>query len=881
MRRLLSAILLFFVLQQTQGQSIYSLQQDDSWLLKYSTSRKADPPTNQVIKQLALAHLKIPEKTSFTFFFNYGASVGFQQGNMLDISISLTPSICTGDVEVRDFDLQNILIPSTCSFRVSVIHPVNGEVFTSLHEKVPLSGLLAGISTDSFPDSLWSAGCRISVEFRGFLFDEAAYRRIEKELYAIRDYDAASALADTLEKKIRRARIRLHTPGEAFRTYVFCKKSMLLLNEAVKSRSEIVPGNDPRGLSDKVPVIGFQFKDLTEFFISDGIDAPASGNLYLNHAISFGLALNDALELSQKVDYYSSPFYYRLFSNSTSAGQLHDAAEEVAAFSRIHKLGAVDFGLFSRRIVDEDIRNGEILMQEGRFAEAVDLLNAGHRFCSVNPTVSIPEKLKNALLKARSGLTSSYIRIVQKALDNNLPGLADKYLTEAMKYAAKNGMTAADSAGFAGLYGLLTGKNIQAGNQYLNEGNFQSALAEFDKAVLIAAQFNLSRVLSLAVDGQQKAVGYLYRDLFRKSEKALEEGNVELATTRLKEASDFAEGYPGYRPDPVSIDSLNKRIATVSYHSLLSQAAELVKVSDMEPAVELLLKAATLSRERGIQNTAIFDSLVMKAGSSRVNALLSEGRLKLWAGEPEKALELAGEATQLISALGLGGRQDIRDQYALLMQVADESLCSRIKGELTSLINRAGEAFRQNKFSDAAGLVFQAREMIYSKASCGLNTLELNKLTAKYEHPVRWSELVRSAGDLISAGDYTRGIEIMQQAVALFNYYRLDTLGLVNTGLFELSMSSGHIPLIRHATGHYITRGGYDQALQLLDRMRLAGATPAETNELQESLARVLAERDLAETDMLDLKVMLKVYTNSDKWYKRFAEVYRYHVGNK
>ncbi|MBK6347125.1 MAG: hypothetical protein IPF68_14575 [Bacteroidales bacterium] len=880
MRRLLPAILIFFVLQQLQGQSIYSLQQDDSWPMKYSVSRKADLYTNQVIKQLALAHLKIPEKTSFTFFFNFGASVGFQQGNMLDVSVSLTPSICTGDVEVRDFDLQKILIPSTCAFRVSVIHPVKGEVFASSHEQVPLSGLLAGISVDSFSDSLWSSGCRISVEFRGFLFDEPSYRRIEKELYAIRDYDAASALADTLEKKIRKARIRLHTPTEAFRTYVFCKKSLLLLNEAVKTRTEIVPGNDPRGLLTKVPVIRFHFEDLTEFYNTDGVEGPLSGNPYLNLAQSFGFALNDALILSQKVDYYSSPFYYRLFSNSTSVGQLNDAAEDMAVFSKNHRLGAIDFGLFSRRKIDQDIRTGEILMQEGRYAEAVDLLNAGHRFCSANPAVSISEKLTTALLKARSGLTASYIRIVQKALDNNLPGLADKYLTEAMKNAAKNGMTAADSAGFAGLYGLLTGKNIQAGNQYLNSGNYQSALAEFDKAMAIATQFNLSQVADLAGDGQQKAVGYLYRDLFRKSEKALDDGNAELAAIRLKEATDFAEGYPVYRPDPVSVDSLNRRIAMVSYHTLLGQAAELVKVSEMKPAVELLLKAATLSRDSGILNTAYFDSLVMKAGSDRVNALLSEGRLKLWAGEPERALELAGEATQLISALGLGGRQDIKEQYSLLMQVADESLCSRIKGELTSLISQAGEAFSQNKFSDAAALVFQAREMIYSKASCGLNTLEINKLTTKYEHPVRWNEMVRNAGVLIAAGDFTKGIEVMQQAGAVFNYYRLDTLGLVNTGLYEFAIASDHIPFIRHATGHYITRGGNDQALRLLDRMRQAGATPAETYELQESLARVLAERDVAETEMTDVKVMLNVYTSGNKWYKRFAEVYRYHVEN-
>lgn len=74
--------------------------------------------------------------------------------------------------------------------------------------------------------------------------------------------------------------------------------------------------------------------------------------------------------------------------------------------------------------------------------------------------------------------------------------------------------------------------------------------------------------------------------------------------------------------------------------------------------------------------------------------------------------------------------------------------------------------------------------------------------------------------------------------------------------------------------------GENDQALRLLDRMRQAGATPAETYELQESLTQILAERDVAETEMTDIKVMLNVYTSGNKWYKRFAEVYRYHVEN-
>ncbi len=882
MRRVLFLISLILVfLQITQGQSIYSIQQDASWEFRFSSSRKASSYTNQVIKQLALAHLKVPEKTSFIFYYSYGASISFQQGNQLNISLALTPSICTGDVAVRDFNLQQLLVPASCSIRLSMINPLKGEVFVSNHDSIRLTDLLAGYTLATFPDSLWSAGCRVEVEFKGFVFDEPGYKRVEKELYAIRDYDAAATLADTLEKKIRLARIRQTTPEDAFRTYVFCNKGLFLLKESLKTKTEIVPGNDPRGLSGKVPVVAFQFNDLSDFLIREGIAGPVAGNVYFNLSSAFGNALSDALKLSQKVDYYSSPFYYRLFSNSTTNGQILQASKVLLRFAEKRGLKDVDFKLMSIRILDEYLRMGQIMMDEGRYAEAVDLLSSANRFCKVNPAISVQDRLATRLSIARSGLTASYIRIVQKSLDNNLPTLADKYLSEAMLYSRRYGMSPADSAGFAGLYGLLSGKNIQSGNNFLAKSNYASALTEFDKAVSIASQFRLEQVLKQAEEGQARAVNMIYNGMFDDAARALSDGKPAEAVLLLAEAGEFARAYPVYRPDPVSVDSLKTKIAVASYNSLLIEAAESAKGHSYEDAVKLLLRANELSHEYSIAETALYDSVVIKAGIPRIGELLSESRLKLWAGEPEVALLKAGEAMQLASAFGISGRPEIKQQYFSVMEIADETLCNRVKGELSSLINRADESFSQNKFNDASEYVYQARELIYSRAACGLNTVELNRLTEKYQHPVRWNEMVKGANALIVAGDYFQGIEMIQQAAALFTYYRLDTLGLLNTGLFEIAISSDYLPLIRHATGYYLTRGNYDQSLQLLERMRLRGASEADAEELQESLARGLAGQDVAETEMLNVKVMLKTYTGGDKWYRRFDEVYRFHIENR
>jgi len=187
---------------------------------------------------------------------------------------------------------------------------------------------------------------------------------------------------------------------------------------------------------------------------------------------------------------------------------------------------------------------------------------------------------------------------------------------------------------------------------------------------------------------------------------------------------------------------------------------------------------------------------------------------------------------------------------------------------------------RQNRFDQASEVIIEARELIYSHSFCGLSTQQLNRVTEKYRQPVRWNEMHRTALQQIAEGDYTEGIRKLNEAEALFTHYRLDTLGLVSSGLFELAMATDELRLIDYATGYFITRGHYDKTLQLTERLRLSGVVEDAARPHLESLGRGLAMRDLSETGEVDVKLMLKIYTGGNKWYRRFAEVYRFHILN-
>jgi len=860
------------------AQSVYFRQLEGSSKIEFASIARNDKFTHQVIKQLALAHLKVPEKTSFIFHYNYGVSLGFGKFGKMAVSVSLMPEICTGDVMVRGFDVQSLLVPSSCDLRILVNNAVEGEIYRSEVQNVSLSGLLAGDVYAEFPDSLWKQGNTIIAGFSNFRFDETGYLKLEQELTAIRDYDAAADLADTLENLVRKARVKKHNIKDAFSLFSTCTKGRAMLLQSVRANTRIVPGNDPRNLAGIIPVVVFQIDDLNSYLMNQGLVQGLTGNIYTGVRDGYLQSLKTGLQLSQHSGYYSSPFYYRLFAGSFHAGYLWHALKQINGFAKTNNL-SLNQRLLSDAFVEAYLIEGKVLAAEGRYAEAVDLLSSGLQFAGVNPFIGDKNKLKIMLADVRRGLTGSYVRIVRKALDNNLPALADKYLNEAMLFLSKDAENA-DTLVFSELFAILSGKNLVAGERLLASGDYDLALAEFERAESISIRFHIESVRLQAAQGVTSAVSGIYSLKLRELHSAINQNLPDLADKHLEAVGQLATDYTAFKPDWFALDSLNRQIGLLRFSQSLDRAGKYSHEYKSDSAVSEMLTSATLIRKYNLPQSNLFDTLVSTVIFPRIRSLISEGRLKLWAGEPEPALNLAGEAQTMIQTFNLQHKRALATDYKDLLEIAEASVCSKVKGQLASLLNQIDDSYAANQFDLAEDKVFIARELIFSKAACGLSTTGLNEIRQKYEPRIQWHMLMKQADEKINAGEFLPGIESLQQAGAVFSYFRLDTLGLANTGLYEMAMKSYNLPLISYATGYYIARRGFDRAFELVKRMHALDVPVEQVTDFQESLGRALALRDLAEIDSPDIKKLLKAYTGGDKWYKRFAEVYRFHFMN-
>lgn len=868
---LILIILLPFALN---AQVIFEHSDTSRFVFKYVPYERS--LNNKALNQLALAHLKVPEKTSFNYTLRHRYTVSYRQNDSLYILLDVKPLEITGDINLRDYNLEKLLVPSAYNVRISVDNPRRGEILNYQRVVVMDEGMT---EVGAFPDSLWNEATQVKVNILGLSFTEDDYRKMELELMSIRNYYASSLLADTLLRKIQKARKKSNSLEDAVKTYIIATKGIYLIEESMNATSEVVPGADPLRLAQKIPIVKYNLSEYTEFINKSEIEL-LKGNMYEEFASAYINSLREAILLSRKVDYYSSPFFYKLFANSINAWQLQSAYSLFANELKSRGIKNFDVSKLTHAILREYINESANLIKSNRYVEAVDLLSGALKFMNLTPYDHLTDNIENALTEARKGLVSSYTEIMQKALDKNLVSLAEKYLEEIENYTTRYNMTNSTNGPFKDIYVRMAESYIKLGHNSISAGRFNDALSEFEKAIDLLNGYQ-DFLKEKAEGGLLIAVRSIYHRMINMTEAAISAGDYPKAAGALEDAIHFASSYPAFYPDKSYQFELETRIAHLKYNSLLQNCAKNAKLHVSDDVLINLTEAVELLNKYHFSNHELLDTLTIRLGIPYLNEEYTRARQAYWASQPDSALRIANEALAMASRLDLNNMQIVKEQHEKILALAGETWCNEARGKYNSLLTEVRDLFKKNKIESAISKSNEAKDLAFKKAGCGLTTSEVNRLLNEFKHQIRWNGLVAEAFELLQEKKFVEATSLIQQAESIYSYYNLDTTGLPNVGYFDLAMKSDDIELIKFAISNLISHDHPEQAFILLDKLRTSGYPEALSTTLQESLGRNLAIKDKNETPDLNIRVMLKNYTKGNEWFTRFESVYKYYAAGK
>lgn len=855
----------------TKAKIIYSNLNHQSWIFSYKPNQRNN--NNRILNQLALAHLKVPEKTSFTYNFIYEVEVKFQNNDSLQVDLTLFPESVSGDRNIKHFNIEKILKPSIYNVHLSI---VNARNETIIDKKITFQTSKNGNNLISFPDSLWKDVSRVNLSINDINFSDEDFKNIELELLAIRDYYAAVALGDSLIKKIRMARTNTTNLDEVIKIYASSTKGLYLLNQSLSSPSKIVPGDDPLELRKKIGICKYTFKEYLAY-LETNKNIDITGNVYTKIAKSYIQSLKDANRMSQLVDYYSSTFFYKLYSNAITSSQLNETVKWLSNQALSRNIRSYDIMRLSTTINREYLKESERLLLGERYVEAVDLLTGAKKFSALNPFEDNSIKIDVQLKKARAGLVISYTNIIQKALDKQLLTLAEKYLTEVEDYTEKYELGNSETSTFGPIYEKMAEIHSQIGFKQLEKKNYRSALDEFHRAKELASE--LTKGIKIKIEeGISLSVRGIYNEIVAKAIQSLDKGNYETAAIAIQRAESFASDYSFFYPDISRIDSIKNGIATMKYKILIKEIGTSEYNNLSSTSVSRLIDLASLCQQHYFKETDEFDSLVVKLGLPHVNYLFSLGKINYENNKPDSALYFANEAYNVATLFQINNSRYIKEKHAEIVKLASEIYCKEANIDYNTLMQKAKYAFSDGKFNDALILIKQARELVYAKSPCGLSTTPLNKLLNDFQNHIQWDEMIRKSYNYIAKGEFENAANLMQQAEAIYTFYHLDSSNLKNITYYNLAFISENEAMVKHAISYLMIRGKLDNSFELLDKLRQMGISPEETKDIQESLARNLSIRDKKNNPDLNIKNVLNSYTKGDKWYRVFDRVYLFYI---
>jgi hypothetical protein len=134
---------------------------------------------------------------------------------------------------------------------------------------------------------------------------------------------------------------------------------------------------------------------------------------------------------------------------------------------------------------------GEELIGDGRFLDALNLLKSPQAFCeTVGERFPCPEKLVMMQTMAHNGMFRSFITVSERALASDNLGFCVTYLRSALEYQEAYSGFVTDTRAAVRLLQRVVSRHIARGATLWLEGDSQGANAHFEAAENLCAEFD-------------------------------------------------------------------------------------------------------------------------------------------------------------------------------------------------------------------------------------------------------------------------------------------------------------------------------------------------------------------------------------------------------
>jgi hypothetical protein len=878
-------ILCFLKFSDSQiiSQPILPEAKKDSFLFKFSDiNSEKGKITNYMIEELSKSIPKMLDYTQYSFTYNY--QVTFFSNNKIPnwhaVSVEIKDGKCSGDIYYKKFNVSDVLLPEYADIIIDLKN-TDGSVAAS----VPVASvkLMKGkgekdnIRIENLQQvSQWN----VAIQNKLFYYSDSGLTAFKNEVQYINDYYNTEFVISTALQKLQSINL---DNVEMVKVYDFevkdVEKIVDDLNNKLYPEKLHLDNNDPVDFKDKFLDLIQQTRKM-RFMINNMLGT--IDKVYYDKGMEYYKAgdISNALKFMGKSTeanpYYSEAFYQTAYIYYTQK-DLENAAKNISIITtklnpdpQILKL-TLKLG---NDIYKDFISIAEEFMLAEKYNEALEVLAKAKEFCTASPAINCNEILQKDIAKSKYGVYNSFVTVSQEALNKDILYLAEIYIVKAKNYQKDNSTDIISSAEADDLLNQLVKGFIRQGFLFNEQLKYDSALVVLQKARDFCKEYpaikcndKLEAAIVVAKKGQ-------YKIFLRKAESVIHSNNPAEAEKIIADTKAFQQANKQEISDTHETDSLTALIQKQYYDKYIADGMSYLSANDAAKAIASFQSAKTLEKKYNLAADKRVDSLLVTAIKPLILNDLEKACVKVWGNEFDKARIIADTAKILQSQYSLMKDSIINKAFADFSTKLHSQQCRYAQDNYDEYYRDALININLMRYKEADDYLSKCLKTVNENDGCNIKDSLAKISKDKYFHAAEYQRMLAESGNLATASKYYNAIDKYIECDNYYNNHNVHSLGIVHTPLIDYLSSLTDNNYLYKCAYYYFDKGNYDNAFKFLEILRKKAYSENNTVDLQKALANKLATNDFSTNSKQKPSVLIKKYTNSEKWYNCFKKTY-------
>lgn len=846
---------------------------------------KSDNFTNEIINKLSKINSKPINKTSVSFVFNENIYLKKINNNKINCDFKIKCSSANGDTIYKKFSIKHELLPNHIIYSVTLNKINSDKKFEKSYETLGFNeNNFLEFSLpfyDSLENSINIENYTLNVISRKFIYNDKNINKLDKRLnfidnYYISDSIIKSALiilrnmnTDSVDmlavynreiKKIEISKNKLieynfprYLNLESFDPINFLKNIQILSDEINNTKNKI----------------NISFSNLDYIYTQTGLKFLKSNNT--NEAKTYFFK---AIQFNPEY----IPAQLEIAKLNIKAGNIYAATDSLINIYSIHinnydENNKSEFNSVAVLLKASLINKGNDLLAKEDYTNAISIFEKGFNFCSLISTLECDEHMTSGLIKAKTGLYYSYIKIARKALANDRLEMSGEYLGMAKNYKLNN--TLIDNNDDVIILEELINAHTQKGLRFLNFKSFDKAIEQFDIAKKLSSDLTTSSSETKINQGLMRAKQGIYYEYIIKASTTIKKGDIIEGEKLINEALDYQKQNSDFIITTIGTDTLYANIYNKKYKYLISEGKQLLGYGHYEASLEKLSKAKEIEKIWIFKKANSLDSLIMIAAKPIILENLADAKIKTWGNDLTEAEKYFKIAYSMQYKYGLNEDKFLQDEINNLNDKIFDRHCKNANELFNKYYSQALRSISVNDFILTGDYLDMAINVAVDYPQCNIPIYEASEKKSEFLPAITYQNLISDANDAYFLGNYQKAVITYKTASQYYIDYRVKNIGLLHIPFSDFLIFHDKPEFLLYCINYFIDNKMYDEALSALTILKNKKFDVKETKKLQKKLGLFMGIRDAQNSENQKLRVILLKYTGNDKFFSTFSTAYR------